>query len=82
VLYPDRDFSWRMVSEWDEASSLVKFFGEKERTFIQDCLRSRSSCRQLLSKSLFTTDIYLHDPGECLEDDVWRDEPQVHRAEA
>jgi serine/threonine protein kinase len=61
LLYPDRDFSWRMVSEWDEASSLsrlVKFFGEKERTFIQDCLRvkSRSSCRQLLSKSLFTTD--------------------------
>jgi hypothetical protein len=50
-----------VANEWDEASSLsrlVKFFGEKERTFIQDCLRvkSRSSCRQLLSKSLFTTD--------------------------
>jgi serine/threonine protein kinase len=58
LLYPAREFSWRMVGEWDEESlsRLMSFFGEKEKTFIQGCLKSRLPCRKLLSKSLFTTD--------------------------
>jgi serine/threonine protein kinase len=57
LLSPDREFSWAMVREWDDASlkQLLSFFGEKEKAFLGSCLGPRLSCRKLLSKSLFGT---------------------------
>jgi serine/threonine protein kinase len=50
LLSPGREFSWAMVREWDESVSLKQLL-----SFLDDCLRSRLSCRKLLAKSLFST---------------------------
>lgn len=61
LLYPDQNYSralvCQMVREWNESNMrhLLTFFGEKEKTFLESCLKSRVSCRELLGKSLFGT---------------------------
>jgi serine/threonine protein kinase len=57
ILSPQNSFNLLMVREWNEnqLSSLLTNFGEKEKSFIFDCLKTRSSCQYLLRKSLFST---------------------------
>lgn len=57
LLYPARGFTPSMVTEWNEASlnRLLSFFGEKEMTFLEDCLKLRCPCHKLRRKTLFTT---------------------------
>ena len=47
----------QMVREWkdEDLNRLLRFFREKEKTFLESCLRDRLSCGELLDKSLFGT---------------------------
>ena len=64
LLHPQRrDFEVRMVEEFDESvlrRLMARELGEKERSFVEDCLRvdpvSRWSCQTLKTKTLFRTD--------------------------